>query len=106
MISISLVLLALKLVHQAKNEIMRKLTNQDSQKRKLEIQLDALSFQYQIISTKIIPRPLNPNSAGRSFMKALVPPKPNSQTNRNCLIYLPPPSKDKNMYGTTATTPA
>ena len=40
------------------------------------------------------------------LMKALLPPKPNSQTNRNYLIYLPPPSKNTNTYGTTATTPA
>ena len=103
-ISISRVLLGLKLVPQAQNKMMRKLTSQDSQKRKLKIQLDALSFQYQIISTKIIPRPLNPNSAGCLFMKALLLPKPNSQPNGNCLIYLPPPSKNTNMYGTTATT--
>ena len=90
----------------AHNKMMRKLASQDSQNRKLEIQLDAPSFKYQIISTKIIPRPLNPNSAGRSYMKALLPPKPNSQTNRNCPIYLPPSSKDTNMYGTTVTTPA
>ena len=73
---------------------------------KLKIKLDAPRFEYQIISTKIIPRLLNPNSAGRSFMEALLPPKPISQTNRNCLIYLPLPSKDINMYGTTLITPA
>ena len=98
-ISISRVLLVPKLVHQDQNELMRKLTGQESQKRKLEIQLDAPSFQYQIISTQIIPRPFNPNSAGRSFMKALLPPKVNSQTNRNCLIYLPPPSRIQTCMG-------
>ena len=49
---------------------------------------------------------IEPEQRWAGFMKDLLPPKPNIQTNRNCLIYLPPRSKDTNMYGTTATTPA